>query len=112
MLVNKNNYIENTLIYHNKKYKEKKYSFQRKFPNEDVIRFISKNMKFLKNNGRILDIGCGSGRHLKVLEEFGLKCDGLDFSREGLKLAKKIIKKKSTNLILDNILDMSSLKKK
>ena len=98
------NYIENTLNYHNKQYKKLKFKFQRVHANEDVIRFIAKNKKFIKKNGKILDLGCGSGRNLKFFENSGLRSDGLDFSSEGLKLAKKLIKKKSTNLILDALL--------
>ena len=105
------NYIENTLNYHNKQYKKLKFKFQRVHANEDVIRFIAKNKKFIKKNGKILDLGCGSGRNLKFFENSGLRSDGLDFSSEGLKLAKKLIKKKSTNLILDALPNMVKIKK-
>ena len=104
-------YLDNTLNFHNYNYKKKGFSFQRKFANEDVIRFISKNLQFFKNKKRkILDIGCGSGRHLNLLESLNIKCHGLDFSNEGLKLAKKNKKRKSTKLINDELPNMKKIK--
>jgi ubiquinone/menaquinone biosynthesis C-methylase UbiE len=47
----------------------------------------------------ILDIGCGTGRHLKLFQEMGLKVTGIDPSPFMLKQAKNKIKD-STSLFL------------
>ncbi|MFX1299051.1 MAG: methyltransferase domain-containing protein [Promethearchaeota archaeon] len=44
---------------------------------------------------RILDLACGSGRHILYLAELGFEVYGLDFSNEGIKKAKsQLIEKK------------------
>ena len=56
-------------------------------------------IEFLKNKtGKILDLGCGSGRHFLKLKN--LKIYGVDFSDEMLKLAEKHAKQKNLNIIL------------
>lgn len=57
---------------------------------------------FLKNkSGKILDLGCGSGRHF--IEEGNLQFYGIDFSEKFLEIAKKKnyieLKKSETNKI-------------
>jgi len=44
----------------------------------------------------LLDIGCGTGRHLKLFEEMGLKVTGIDPSSFMLKNAKKKVKDNSS----------------
>jgi SAM-dependent methyltransferase len=39
---------------------------------------------------RVLDIGCGHGRHLRVLEEAGAEAYGIDLSRDLLAEAKRV----------------------
>lgn len=50
---------------------------------------------------RILDIGCGNGRHLIEAEKCGLNAVGLDISKNLLKIAKR---KTHASLILGNAL--------
>ncbi|MDP7195670.1 MAG: class I SAM-dependent methyltransferase, partial [SAR202 cluster bacterium] len=50
------------------------------YPDENVIRFLNSNFKHQKNNQNILDLGFGSGRHLKLLHELGFNGIGIDFS--------------------------------
>ncbi len=104
-------YLSETKTYHDKKYKEFKYSFQRKSPNEDVIRFEN---KFLKQRSNILDIGCGTGRNAVFLINKKHKVDCLDFSAQGLRLLKKLFEKKKINflknkLFLDSIPHMKKI---
>jgi len=71
------------------------------YPHEEVIRFVSKyiskkvdfNGSFKKNhqldyNPKILDLGCGIGRHVKFVCEYNLDGYGIDFSSEAIKIAK------------------------
>ena len=56
------------------------------YPNENLTRFIFKNRaKFNK----ILDFGCGDGRHLEMMANAGIKeLYGIDMSKECLEIAK------------------------
>lgn len=56
------------------------------------ISFIKKTLK-LKKTDKILDIGCGNGRHTIKLKKQGFNIEGLDASNYLLKLAGKECKK-------------------
>ncbi|NVM04762.1 MAG: methyltransferase domain-containing protein [Candidatus Helarchaeota archaeon] len=58
-----------------------------------LISYISKPMPL------ILDIGCGDGRHCKIIEENGGKAIGIDLSESMLKEAKKYYPKGNFQLI-------------
>jgi len=53
-----------------------------------------KEVEFLKilfnkyNIKTILDVGCGTGTHMKLLESSGFVCDGIDLNQEMLDVAK------------------------
>ncbi|MCU0847933.1 MAG: class I SAM-dependent methyltransferase [Spirochaetes bacterium] len=53
----------------------------------DDISFILKIIPSIKDS-KLLDIGCGTGEHLKVLSGKGLTCIGIDSSPEMLRIAK------------------------
>ncbi len=89
------NYLTETKNFHNQQYKKLKYSFQREFPNEDVIRF---EKKFLKKKSKILDVGCGTGRNAIFLTEKNHIVHCMDFSKESIILLKKKFKKKKINM--------------
>lgn len=81
--------MKKNLIRWNSSYKNKdNYLF---VPNEEVVRFISKYVKKrvgvnkfenvdTKNNNKILDFGCGIGRHIIYGLEMGLDMYGFDLS--------------------------------
>jgi SAM-dependent methyltransferase len=72
------------------------------YPHEEIIRFISKNIrkriefnKFLDirpNFKKVLDLGCGMGRHVFYLDEMGFEAFGIDLSTVAIKKAKEISK--------------------
>jgi ubiquinone/menaquinone biosynthesis C-methylase UbiE len=66
---------------------------QRRYPNEAVIRFLAANYFSLPSEQRkitrILDLGCGSGSNLMVVNEEGFDSHGIDGSLTGLTLAKQ-----------------------
>lgn len=47
---------------------------------------------------KILDLGCGSGRHCIKLAKSGFKVTGIDFSKEAIKLAKKWAKREKLKI--------------
>lgn len=71
------------------------------YPNEEVIRFCSRRIARYSPNGvveyfgefnngsRVLDFGCGAGRHLKLLNDLGLLAFGTDISEKALSLAEQ-----------------------
>lgn len=74
-------------------YKNKKYNVEVEFLKEVI-----------KNKKTILDAGCGTGNHIKLLEEEGYVCDGLDASQEMVDITKSKIK---GNVYLGNIINFS-----
>lgn len=81
----------------NESYKKKQnYVF---YPHEEIIRFISKyfikrvgfdEYLFLHPEKKLvgLDLGCGIGRHVKYLNEMGIKSYGIDLSETAIDYAK------------------------
>lgn len=67
-------------------------------------------VEFIKNiDGRLLDIGCGNGRHILEGIKNGLKVVGIDASRELLKISKKKFGKeikKDVDLIRSGVKDL------
>lgn len=59
------------------------------YPDEQLVRMLA---KYAGNKKRALDVGCGTGRHVKLLHEFG--CDfvvGIDISFNALAHCNKIL---------------------
>lgn len=63
-----------------------------KYPNEAVIRFIKGNFKV---NSNILDLGCGSGRHVLFLAEEGYSVSGIDFSSTAISNVRTALQQNS-----------------
>ena len=73
----------------NKKYREKRFFL--KWPDEMVVRFIAKYMNKSKDT-RVLDLGCGSGRHSELLANNGYQIYGCDISKNSIEITKKRLK--------------------
>jgi len=56
-------------------------------PDPDVVKLVQLMRR--KNFRRILDLGCGAGRHLVFLGDKGFEVYGIDISEVALKIAKK-----------------------
>lgn len=96
------------------------FSYQRKdnylyYPHEQVIRFISKYVrkrvgfdKFedrheFDKNPKVLDFGCGIGRHMIFLDDFKLRAYGFDLSTSAINEAKENFKLHNKNQLVDNV---------
>lgn len=55
-------------------------------PYPDVIELVGSNL--LPENGLILDLGCGAGRHLQYLERMHYRMVGMDNAWNGLQVSK------------------------
>jgi len=93
-----------------KKLMEEKWShlhkeerFQLKYPSEHVVRFVAtqfpRNLKE-RSSLKILDLGCGAGRHTVFLAREGFQTYATDISQEGLKVAGKRLKDEKLQGIL------------
>ena len=69
-----------------------KWNEFRTHSHKDVVEFLD------NSKGKVLDLGCGSGRNFRNVE--GVKLTGVDFSNELLKYAKVNAEKKKINVKL------------
>jgi len=78
-----------------------------KEPHEHLVDFFGGPADHTKN-GRILDLGCGTGRHLVFLESLGYQTYGMDISPTGILYSRKWLQEKGhTARVL--MADMTSL---
>jgi SAM-dependent methyltransferase len=68
-------------------------------PQEDMPRIV----KFFKESGvrRVLDLGCGSGRHLVYLAKHGFEVYGIDIAKHGIEIAEDWLKKERLKAYLE-----------
>lgn len=64
--------------------------FRPKYPSEQVVQFFFKNL-IRNENTKVLDLGCGAGRHVYFLASENVDTYGIDISREGIANTKKCI---------------------
>ena len=68
---------------------------QRRYPNEEFLRFMGRNFFGLeqrqRSSVRVLEVGCGAGANLWVIAKEGFDAHGLDISIESLSLAKNLL---------------------
>ena len=72
----------------NKIFKERGKVFKK--PQEDIPKVVKLLKK--KDAERILDLGCGSGRHSVYLAKQGFNVYGIDIAKSGIKIAKEWLK--------------------
>ncbi len=67
--------------------------FRPQYPSEFVTRFLFNNFPREQRIGgiKVLDIGCGAGRHVKLFAEQGFDVSGIDFSREAITHANEML---------------------
>jgi ubiquinone/menaquinone biosynthesis C-methylase UbiE len=65
----------------------KQSRFRPKYPSEQVVQFVFRN--FSNRGGtKILDLGCGAGRHVYFMAKENFNAYGIDISREGIEFAQ------------------------
>ncbi len=70
---------------------------------EDMPRIVDVFRKY--NCKRVLDLACGSGRHILYLAEMGFDVNGIDISGEGIRIANSLLEERNlhANLIVGSI---------
>jgi len=80
------------------------------YPNEGIVRFTARFLK--RRNGidayeekrkinRLLDAGCGNGRHVIFFAEQGFNTYGIDISKEGVEIASAWLNKRGLDANLN-----------
>jgi len=90
IMIKKNIAIKNSFKFWQKHNSEK--GFPEKYPEEEVVRFLS---MFKKKNIKILDLASGSGKNTFAAIDKGFKVYCVDYSKSGLDLTLKKVKKKN-----------------
>ena len=64
------------------------------YPNEKVVAFLARNFadKEQNRNKKALDLGFGSGRHIKLLLDYGFQTFGLDYVPECVEMTKSCLR--------------------
>ena len=62
------------------------------YPDENVIRFLAASFPGDRTKKKILDLGCGCGRHMVLLCKFGFQSYGLDGSSFAVQYTKDLLK--------------------
>ncbi len=105
--------MSNLRKYYEKNYLKYGIKFQRQYPNEELVRFVSRNYSHLdkikKKKIKILETGCGSGGNIWMLAEQGFNSFGIDLSTHSVRIAKNFLKKKklSSKIIHGDMLQLS-----
>ena len=86
------------------------------YPHEEVVRFVSKYIRkktgldeftdvcSSPENSKILDLGCGIGRHIKYCSEMGLDAYGIDLSEIAVNYGRDWLLKSGISDSCDRIL--------
>ena len=61
--------------------------YAKTFPNPSS--FIDEFISLLPKGGKVLDVGCGPGQDTEYLSRKGLNAEGIDLSRNMIKLPKE-----------------------
>lgn len=59
------------------------------YPDEQIVRFLAKNFPDILKNSKLkaLDVGCGSGRHVQLLLDYGFQSYGIDYAASAIEVA-------------------------
>ena len=83
--------------YHNDSYRKLGVNAQRRYPNEELCRFMGRNyfqrdISFEeRKNIKILELGCGSCANIWMLAKEGFDVYGCDLSEGGIEVGRKVL---------------------
>lgn len=81
--------------FHDQTYRALGFQAQRRYPNEEMLRFMGRKLfpirKELRRQIDVLEVGCGSGANLWAIAREGFRTCGLDLSAEGVKLCRQML---------------------
>jgi SAM-dependent methyltransferase len=88
---------DDTKEWYEKSYTSSGFSAQRNYPNEELLRFMGRNLFNLpldkRANIKILEIGSGSCSNLWMISREGFSAYGIDISLQAVELGRKMLDK-------------------
>lgn len=81
-------------------HKESRY--RPKYPSEVVVQYVFRNFK-RDGSEKILDLGCGAGRHVVFMANENIQSYGIDYSIEGVKYTRELLDYSGHEKYTDNI---------
>lgn len=86
--------------------------FKTRIPQGEILDFIEFLKKQRIKEGKVLDVGCGGGRHTILFAKYGFDSYGIDCSKTAIDLAKKdaIDKEVKVNFRVGDVLNLPYLK--
>lgn len=96
--------MENKRLW-NELYKEARHRPQ--YPAENVIRFVRKNFH-CNGTEKILDLGCGAGRHVLYLANTNIIPWGGDFSASGVAYTKDLLAQAGYDQYCENVVESTT----
>ncbi|WP_051908799.1 class I SAM-dependent methyltransferase [Candidatus Odyssella acanthamoebae] len=98
--------------FYDQSYNQHGFEAQRKYPNEELCRFMGRNFFSVpfheRKEKKILEVGCGSGANLWMIAREGFDTYGIDLSEQALELCQKMLESYSVSAMLDTQ-DMENL---
>ncbi len=86
-----------TKAFYEKSYADSGFGAQRRYPNEELLRFMGTHFfgmdRALRSDVNILELGCGSGANLWMIAREGFQAYGIDLSPAALNLCKMMLDK-------------------
>jgi SAM-dependent methyltransferase len=91
-----------TCCFYDDIYSKEGVKAQRRYPNEELCRFIGRNWLnsttcLERQSIRILELGCGSCANLWMLAQEGFDTYGIDLSSEGLAVGRNVLQAKGVS---------------
>jgi cyclopropane fatty-acyl-phospholipid synthase-like methyltransferase len=66
--------------------------FRPKYPAESIVQFVFRNFK-RDGSSKVLDLGCGAGRHVYFMANENIDTYGVDVSRDGVAYTHELLEK-------------------
>jgi len=89
------NTLEVTRSWYDKSYGHSCFSAQRRYPNEELLRFFGRHYFPMPTAQRrtthVLEVGCGSGANLWMIAREGFDAHGIDLSPEAIGLCARML---------------------
>jgi len=102
--------IQKTKTWYEESYLHRGLNSQRRYPNEELLRFMGRNYFGIpredRKDIRILELGCGSCANLWMVAREGFSAYGLDLSTEAIRLGEIMLK----NWMVEASLQVGSMK--
>lgn len=81
-------------------HKESRY--RPKYPSETVVQYVFRNFERCGSE-KVLDLGCGAGRHIFFMAAEGIIPYGLDYSSEGVTYTQNMLQEQGIGKYSSNI---------